>query len=396
MSVERSIKERFTQLNCCVIVPTYNNRLTIAKIIEDVLEYTSNLIVVNDGSTDDTATILEKYTERALVIGYEQNRGKGFALRTAFKAALEKGYRYAITIDSDGQHYPSDFVLFLDAIEKSPDSFIIGSRNLNQENVPKKNSFGNKFSNFWYTVATGIKLHDTQTGFRLYPIQKLKKMHFFSTKYEFELEVLVKAAWKRINIIPIAINVYYPKPEERVTHFRPGKDFFRISILNTYLVTLAFLWYRPLRFLRMCTITNIKQFFVDHFFNPEESPFRKSASVAVGFFFGIVPIWGYQLISAIAAAYILKLNKPVVIATANISVPPMIPLILFASFKTGELVTGQEVHLAISDISLETIKSNVYVYAVGAVWLSVVFSLFMGMITFFLTSMIRKIRRTGN
>jgi glycosyltransferase involved in cell wall biosynthesis len=389
MLYELKLNKRFADLKCCVIIPTYNNQNTVEKIITDTLEYTDKVIVVNDGATDSTPTILKQYGNTITIIHQPKNYGKGIALRTAFKKALELGYHYAITIDSDGQHFPSDFELFLNTIEQQPDALIIGARNMNSENVPGKSSFGNKFSNFWFWVETGIKMPDTQSGYRLYPLHKMRKLTYFTSRFEFEIEVIVKAAWKGIPVIPVPIQVYYAKGDERVTHFRPGKDFTRISFLNTYLVILAFLWYRPLRLLRGLSPGNIKAFLKKHFLNETESNAKKSFSVAIGIFFGIVPIWGYQLVTAILVAYLLKLNKAIVILAANISVPVMLPAILFASLKTGELVTGELSTITFQNISLENIKLNLYVYLVGAVVLSIVFALFMGIITYVFLSMLR-------
>lgn len=383
------LNNRFDELNCCVIIPTYNNEKTIVKIINDTLEYTDKIIVVNDGTTDSTAELLRPFETSIIIIHQSKNYGKGIALRTAFKKALEMGYRYAITIDSDGQHFPADLVLFLDKIEHEPDSLIIGARNMNSENVPGGSSFGNKFSNFWFWIETGIKIPDTQSGFRLYPINRMKKINYFTSRFEFEIEVIVKAAWKGIPVIPLPIQVYYAKGDERVTHFRPGKDFMRISLLNTYFVILAFLWYRPMRFLRGLTPENIKAFVKKHFFNEKESVTKKSLSVSVGIFFGIVPIWGYQLVTAIAVAYFLKLNRAIVILAANISIPIILPAILYGSLKTGELITGQKSTITLKNINLENIKLNLYVYLTGACVLSIVLAIVMGISTYLILSVIR-------
>ncbi len=390
MSQAPKLNNRFAALNCCVIIPTYNNEKTIVKIIADTLAYTDKIIVINDGSTDSTVDLLKPFETVITVIHQKINQGKGMALRTAFKEALEIGYHYAITIDSDGQHFPEDFELFLDKIEHHPDSLIIGARNMDSENVPGASSFGNKFSNFWFWVETGLKIPDTQSGFRLYPINRMKKVVYFTSRFEFEIEILVKAAWRGIHIIPIPIKIYYDKGAERVTHFRPGRDSVRISFLNVYLVTLAFLWYHPMRFFRGLTPANIKAFIIEHFFNEKESVLKKSSSVAVGVFFGIFPVWGYQTLSAIAVSYFLKLNKAIVIIAANISFPILLPAILYASLKTGELITGQKSTITFKNINLENIKLNLYVYLSGACVLSLVVALFMGLLTYLILRIVRK------
>src|SRR4051812_2511774 len=91
-------REKLIALNCCIIIPTYNNQQTLADVINEVLLYTPHLIVVNDGSTDDTTAILSNFPA-VHVIAYSPNRGKGIALRQGIAYAQEKGYRYAITMD---------------------------------------------------------------------------------------------------------------------------------------------------------------------------------------------------------------------------------------------------------------------------------------------------------
>ena len=111
--------------------------------------------------------------------------------------------------------------------------------------MPAGNTFANKFSNFWFKVQTCKSLPDTQTGYRLYPLKQMGTMWWVTSRYEAELEMLVFAAWHGIKLVPVSINVYYPPVGERVSHFRPGMDFFRISVLNTVLCVLAVLYGGP-------------------------------------------------------------------------------------------------------------------------------------------------------
>jgi len=242
-------KAVFRQKKVCVLMPTYNNDQTLESVLKDVCSYTDQVIVVNDGSTDSTADILSRFSGLEIV-SYEKNKGKGYALRQGFKRAVETGYEYAISIDSDGQHFANDLPSFLLALETHTGSIIIGQRNMDQANVPGKSNFGRNFSNFWFTFETGIKLNDTQSGYRLYPVKRLSELNFFSTKFEFEIEVLVRSAWAGIPVIEIPVKVFYPEKEKRISHFRPFIDFTRISILNTVLVTTALLYIKPRDFIR--------------------------------------------------------------------------------------------------------------------------------------------------
>ena len=241
---------RMQQLKVCVVIPTYNNGGTLRDVVERVLAYCNDVIVVNDGCTDNSAEILASFGERITVVDYGKNRGKGYALKQGFNKAKAMGFDYALTIDSDGQHFPEDIPLFVEALEQHPGALIVGSRNLNQENMPGGNTFANKFSNFWFKIQTGIDLPDTQTGYRLYPLKNMPCLALLTYRYEAELELLVFSAWRGTDLIPIKINVFYPKGEERVSHFRPFWDFFRISVLNTVLCVVALVYGWPSRLIR--------------------------------------------------------------------------------------------------------------------------------------------------
>ncbi|MEG2071343.1 MAG: glycosyltransferase family 2 protein [Bacteroidales bacterium] len=123
----------------CLIIPTYNNEKTVQQVVEEVKQYHLHVILVNDGSTDRTHQLIKEMEVEW--IEYPHNKGKGYALKQGFKRAVALGYRYAITIDSDGQHYASDIPKFLDAVAQHPDNLIVGSRFLNTENMPSANSF---------------------------------------------------------------------------------------------------------------------------------------------------------------------------------------------------------------------------------------------------------------
>jgi glycosyltransferase involved in cell wall biosynthesis len=247
--MNQSVRAVFKDKKVCVVVPTYNNARTLPDVLSSILAFTDQVIVVIDGSTDNTKAIMEDFPE-VQWHGYKNNCGKGYAIRTGFEKALELGYHYAITIDSDGQHFADDLPKFLTALNEHQRAIIIGARNMDQASVPGKSSFGNKFSNFWFWVETGISRSDTQSGYRLYPVQALRDMRFFTRKYEFEIEVIVRAAWAGIEVIEVPVKVFYPEKEKRISHFRPFRDFSRISVLNTVLVAITFLYIKPRNFFR--------------------------------------------------------------------------------------------------------------------------------------------------
>jgi glycosyltransferase involved in cell wall biosynthesis len=351
----------------CVVIPTYNNGNTLADVIEQTLVQRLSIIVVNDGSTDNTAEVLNDYISVLTLISYSANRGKGFALKQGFAKASEMGFSYAVTIDSDGQHNPGNIPLFVEKLEETGEAIIIGNRNMTIENVPVKSAFGKRFSNFWFFIETWTKCSDTQSGFRLYPLNPLMKRHFYTNRFEFEIESIVRLAWDNIPVREVDIPVRYYPEEQRVSHFRPGADFFRISVLNSILVLLAYCWYLPrLFFLKMRAKT-----WKELLFNPEESNLKKAKSLAFGVFMGIIPIWGFQMIVAFALAIFFKLNKTLVLLASNISLPPMIPAIIFGSLWCGSLVLHTETIIKFSrEISLQSVGNMMLQYIVGSVILA--------------------------
>jgi glycosyltransferase involved in cell wall biosynthesis len=236
------------RLQVVIVIPTYNNAAVIEEVIRQVASLTHDVIIINDGSTDNTSDILNRYASVCHICGYKRNKGKAYALRTAFHLAHDLGYRYALTMDADGQHTVSPITDFLTAVREHPDSLIVGVRPMVQEGKPQGNTFANRFSNFWYYLQTGLPLADTQSGFRLYPLLPLCGMHGFCNRYEGELEMLVRSAWRGLDVVQVPIEVHYPADGKRITHFRPFIDFARISLLNVVLTFLALAFYRP----KMC------------------------------------------------------------------------------------------------------------------------------------------------
>ncbi len=233
-------------MNYCAVIPTYNNVRTVADIVRRTLAVCSDVIVVNDGSTDDTLQELQPFGDTIRIITYSRNRGKGYALRRGLEAARKAGFDYAVTIDSDGQHSPEEIPNLINALSTlhSPlSTLVVGSRNLQADGMPAGNTFANRFSNFWFHLQTGLRLPDTQTGFRVYPLHNLPCLSLLTYRYESELELLVFSAWRGVRIVPVPVSVSYPA--DRVSHFRPFRDFFRISLLNTILCLLAIVYGYP-------------------------------------------------------------------------------------------------------------------------------------------------------
>ncbi len=358
----------------CVIIPTYNNHKTLQRVVDGVLVYTDNIFIINDGSTDSTAEILRNYPSLK-IITLPENQGKGNALRIGFIEARKHGNSHAISIDSDGQHYPDDIPVFVEALkEEQQDVLLIGNRNMSQDGIPKKSSFGNRFSNFWFWFETGIRLEDTQSGYRLYPLHRIPKK-YFTPKFEFEIEIIVRTAWKGTPVKNVPVKVLYD-PAERVSHFRPFKDFTRISILNTILVLITIFYIAPRNFIRNFRKKSFRRFLKEDVLESEGSNRKKAISIALGTFIGLSPFWGFHTLLTISLAVVLKLNKVLAFAFSNLSIPPFIPFIIAISLAIGGFFTGGETNFFDQELNLEFVKTHLLQYLIG----SFIFASFMAVV----------------
>ncbi len=370
--VQNAVEER----KICVLIPTYNNEKTLRRVIDGVLEYTQNIIIVNDGSTDSTSEILKTYPQLT-VLNLPENKGKGNALKIGFRKARDLGFHHTITIDSDGQHYSDDIAVFVEALlAENEDVLLIGNRNMSQDGIPKKSSFGNRFSNFWFWFETGIKLEDTQSGYRLYPLNKIPKK-YFTPKFEFEIEIIVRTAWKNISVKNVPVKVLYD-PAERVSHFRPFKDFTRISILNTILVIITLIYIKPRNFITNFRKKSFKRFIKEDVLESDGSNRNKAFSIALGTFIGLSPIWGFQTALTISLAVIFKLNKVLAFVASNISFPPFIPFIIAGSLFIGAPFVDGETNFLNHDINFELVKNHLLQYIIGSLILATSVSTILG------------------
>jgi glycosyltransferase involved in cell wall biosynthesis len=347
--------------------------------------------VVNDGSTDATKDILNSFSNLH-IFHFERNRGKGVALNRGFEFAEDLGYDYAITIDSDGQHYPDDLDVFLTEMESrkpgDPELLLVGDRNMGRDGIPGKSSTGNKFSNFWFLVVTGTQLSDTQSGYRLYPLKLVNSIRFYTRKFEFEIEVIVKSAWRRVEVKNIPIKVFYE--ENRVTHFRPFWDITRITLLYMWFVLVSFFYIHPRNKYQDFKKKGFKRFWEEDIIKSEEPAHKKAAAIALGVFIGISPFWGLHTLLVFSLAAIFRLNKVIAFLFSNISIPPLIPFIIYGSYQMGSLVSGNgwdwKLNMENFDSSAE-IFQGLWQYILGSFALAGLAALVIWIIFYFLFSL---------
>lgn len=376
-----SVKQRMKELQCCVVIPTFNNNKTLSRILDGVLQYSESVVLVNDGSTDSTLEILKLYPQIDQ-LHVAKNTGKGNALKKGFERARALGFAYAITLDSDGQHFASDIPVFLTALEKSDQKklLLIGDRNMNEADVLSQSRKGNRISSYWVRQVTGLDLNDSQSGFRLYPIKAMEPIYFFrnTKKFEFEVEVIVKSFWAGIKVEHVPIQILYDQ-EERVSHFRPVMDIARIVILIIWFLLVKIFYIIPRNFLRKLKKKGLKRFLVEDVFQSSDSPKKKALSIALGVFIGLSPLWGFHTVIVLFLAIVLKLNKVIAFAFSNISLPPFIPFVFLASLTTGYWVLGEQQEVTIANVPerFELLES-LHAYLVGSITLSVGASLLFG------------------
>ncbi|MEO2073474.1 MAG: DUF2062 domain-containing protein [Zunongwangia sp.] len=388
-------QNRFKALNCCVLVPTYNNERTLASVVEGLMVYTNQIIVLNDGSTDNTREILQHFTQIE-VRNFQKNRGKGKVLKKGFKIAEELGYDYAITIDSDGQHYPDDLDVFLSELEKrnpgDKEILLIGDRNMGSDGVPGVSATGNDFSSYWYLVVTGFQLHDTQSGYRLYPVKVMNSITFYTWKFEFEIETIVKATWRKIDVKNVPIKVLYDQ-KNRVSHFRPFWDIVRIVLLYMWFVLVSFFWIHPRNKYRDFKQKGFKKFWKEDIVKSNESSAKKATAIALGIFVGLSPFWGVHTFLVFVLAAFLKVNKVTAFLFSNISIPPFIPIIVYLSFQTGSLVMGKgwDWSLKLQHISSTTdVFLGLGQYVLGSLVLAITASILVWIVFYLLFSVLNQ------
>jgi glycosyltransferase involved in cell wall biosynthesis len=214
-----------------VVIPAYNEATTIRPLAEAILDHGLELIVVDDGSSDDTAAQLEGLSLQ--LIQHQENRGKAASLRRGMDAALGGGADGVLTMDGDGQHRPEEIQAMLNCFTDNPECLVIGARLRNREQAPAARLFANNFADFWISWAAGRRISDSQSGFRLYPAQALRHVRIGYNKYRgfvYESEFLIEAARQCFCFKTVAIASHYPQ-QTRASHFRPVVDISRIVLM---------------------------------------------------------------------------------------------------------------------------------------------------------------------
>lgn len=321
----------------CIVIPCFNHAATVAEVAGAARAHCP-VFVVDDGSRPPVPQL-----PGCTVVRLDRNCGKGAALRAGFARAGEDGFTHAVTLDADGQHHTADVPKFLAVAREQPEALAVGVRDFIGSGAPAGRRRSNAVSTFWFRVETGVRLSDTQCGFRCYPLGLALRLKTRSERYAFELEMLVRAAWTGAPIRAVPIACSYRPEQLRQSHFRPIIDLALITAMNIGLVLQS--WVVPQDLRRAWSLgedRKLRQVVGDVFCEHAHEPSRLAGAVALGLFCGIAPIWGYQMLAAAWLAHLLRLNKAIALLASNISVWPLTPFVLYGALWLGHwLFTGE-------------------------------------------------------
>ena len=347
-----------------IIIPTYNNAQTIERVISGAKEHVRDILVINDGSTDKTGEILRSISNIEL-LEFSVNRGKGAALQAAFKRALQMGFTHAITIDADGQHLTEDIALFLQKIKQEPDVLWLGDRILPVEGgrkQPLRSRFGRRFGAFWYKFYTGVYVRDTQSGFRAYPLVRTNALECKGERYEYEIELLITAAWNHIPVKCFPVHLLYLPEAQRVSHFRPIRDFMRISKVNSRAaITKLFFPSNMIDVRGFSLREKIKQLIAQEI-RANATPVKAALSLATGVFMAVTPFHGFQVVSLLALTFLLRLNRPLAMLGVSVSSAPLIPLWIAGGLGVGKVVLPAPVAASIVKLCQDIFPPRIISY----------------------------------
>jgi uncharacterized protein (DUF2062 family) len=295
-------------------------------------------------------------------------------------------------MDADGQHFAEDLPKFLAAAQQQPEAYLVGVRNFREAGCPTHRRRSNAVSTFWFRVETGVRLPDTQCGFRCYPLALTQRLRIRSSRYAYELEFMVRASWVGTPIVAVPVKCSYEPNQIARSHFRPIKDLAHITLMNIGLVLQS--WFVPQSLREAWSHgehktfrTALHEFLTDH----AHDPLHLSLAVGLGLFFGILPVWGLQTVIALALAHRWRLNMAITLLACNISLPPMVPFILYAATALGHwLFTGELLTIALSEMTMARAREFVWQWLVGSLVLAVVASGLGSVVTYVIARIVRR------
>ncbi len=376
-------------------VPVYNNPATVADVVRRCCEQVPHVVVVDDGSDRPAAELLGGLP--VTVLRHEQNRGKGEALLTALRHIREQGGAWMIALDADGQHHPEDIQNFVPALREQPDAIHIGARDFDTPNVPGSSRFGRSFSNFWVQLETGVALKDTQSGFRAYPVELISQLPLHGSHYDFEIEVLVRAAWAGLKLNTVDIRVWYPPQAERVSSFHPRRDNLRLTRMHTRLVGRRLLpW--PVHRLVKRDLFSIWELLrsprrcIQLLLHENATPLGLAVAAGTGLLLGALPLVFVHTLVILYVTARLNLNKVMAVSIQNLCAPPLVPILCI---ELGHLIhRGSFLALENPKSILTNLHEHLFHWLIGSLILAPVIGVIGGIVVYAIARRVQGSRET--
>lgn len=374
-------------INPLIAIPTYNNKLTLRKIVDAAIATGFPVLVVDDGSTDGAIDTIKGST--ANIINFESNKGKGAAILGASIWAEEKGYSHIVTIDADGQHEPQEAPGLIEEARKHPLSIVVGKRNFEEAAVPKSSRFGRWWSNLWCRITTGRSIGDSQSGFRVYPVEALRKIKCMGHKYDFEVEILVRGVWAGLTIIDHPVSVNYSPQTKEASHFDPFHDNVRISKAYTRLVIRHFLPLPHKIIFKDGELNEEDKLSLKHparslriLLKENTTPREIVYASMLGILLGTLPLIAIHSVSIVFAATRLRLNRLIALNISHICAPPIVPAIAIEAgyfIRNGTFLTEFNYQTLGHEVSERLLD-----YVIGATVIAPFFTIFAGIVVYIL------------
>jgi uncharacterized protein (DUF2062 family) len=363
----------------------------LAGVLEGLAIYNLPVVVVNDGATDGTAEVLERWRtgcsggdpNSRIVQTHSTNRGKADALRTGFAEAARLGCTHAATIDTDGQHDTADLAQLLELCTREPGALVVGARIREGSHAPAASRVGRVLSNGLVWVESGVSVTDSQSGMRVYPLAHMAGLEGRASRYGFETEVLTRAGWLGVPVIETPIRCVYRVEGGRTTHFQLGPDTLASAGMHLRLLARAHLpgpvrvkgagsgdakgeltgtlpgrlarWFSPRRLKRMAQ-------------GDAASRERLAASVGVGLVMATLPVYGVKTVVCLWLAGRFRLHPLAVIGVSSLSTPPLgLVFVAVSIFVGGLLLHGRVPDYSAVDLQSAALGELVVEWLVGSV-----------------------------
>jgi len=328
----------------------------------------------------------------------DHSRGYAGAVRDGFDRAAAAGYTHAITLDVDQQHQPTDLPAFIAAIELQPHALITGVRHFRPCLMAWAIKLAATFCDFWIWCANGRWTRDCAHAYRAYPLAEMSEITCSAVGQEFELEVLVKAVWCDVKTASMTVHV---PAEFRIDVMSPV-EFVRFGVLINSLLLRRLLVPTPLlatlhrgEFGRLPRTTRIARITKDTIAHHCDHPLKFATAVGVGVFFGVSPLWGFQMLLSAGTAQLLRLSKTVTVAASNISLPLTIPLFIYGGLLVGHFLHYGELRGVpqLHELSRSVLLNFLGEYIVGSLVLGVVLGSFFGLAAYVMALRIKARRQ---